>query len=211
MTNESEVRSDENVLDFVIQDAEYYYDAFKSVLDEKELVLHSKTLVTFVTLDFYNHDTETSQLAEGYRPLYNTQFSFKNRVDDFYVQFIQRNTMKMDIYISKNNAAVHLGRAEINLRELVEREVGVQDAAWRTPVVQKTVRIMGARGDQLIGNLRFKMRMRKPISEAARYFRERNEIENLKAFEGTTASRKKLITIQVVGCKDIQVKYGDVV
>jgi hypothetical protein len=41
--------------------------------------------VTFVTLDFYNHDTETSQLAEGYRPLYNTQFSFKNRVDDFYV------------------------------------------------------------------------------------------------------------------------------
>jgi len=56
--------------------------------------------------------------------------------------------------------------------------------AWRTPVVQKTVRIMGARGDQLIGNLRFKMRMRKPISEAARYFREKNEIENLKAFDG---------------------------
>ena len=214
VTNESDVKHDENVLDFVIQDAEYYYDAFKSVLDERELTLHSKTLVTFVTMDFYNHDTETSQLAEGYKPLYNTQFSFKNRVDDFYVQYLQRNTLKMDVYISKNNAAVHLGRAEINLREMVEREVAVHDAAWRTPVVQKTVRVMGVRGDQMIGNIKFKMRMRKPISEAARYFRERSEIENMKAFDASGAganSRKKLITIQVVGCKDLSVKYGDVV
>jgi hypothetical protein len=120
----------------------------------------------------------------------------------------------MDVYISKNNAAVHLGRAEINLREMVEREVAVHDAAWRTPVVQKTVRVMGVRGDQMIGNIKFKMRMRKPISEAARYFRERSEIENLKAFDASGAganSRKKLITIQVVGCKDLSVKYGDVV
>jgi len=86
------------------------------------LALHQKTLVTFVTIDFYNHDTETSQLAEGYRPLYNTQFSFKNRIDDFYVQFIQKHTMKVDVYISKNNAAIHLGHAEIFLRELIERE-----------------------------------------------------------------------------------------
>jgi hypothetical protein len=85
MTNESELRKDENVLDFVLQDAEYYYDAFKQVLDEKELLLHQNSLITFVTADFYNHDTETSQISEGYRPLYNTQFSFKNRIDDFYV------------------------------------------------------------------------------------------------------------------------------
>jgi First C2 domain of RPGR-interacting protein 1 len=128
---------------------------------------------------------------------------------------MQRNTLKVDIYISKNNAAVHLGHAEINLRELIERETAVHDAAWRTPVVQKTVRVFGANKgvDQMIGNLRFKMRMRKPISEAARYFREKNEIENLKTLEGTTssASRKKLVTIQVVACKDLSVKYGDVV
>ena len=75
-----------------------------------------------MTVDFYNHDTETSQLSEGYRPLYNTQFSFKNRVDDFYVQCLQRNSMKLDVYLSKNNAAVLIGRAEVLLRELIERE-----------------------------------------------------------------------------------------
>ena len=125
MTNESEVRTDENVLDFVVQDAEYYFEAFRQVLDERELMLHQKTLITFATIDFYNHDTETSQIAEGFRPLYNTQFSFKNKVDDFYVQYLQKNSMKIDIYISKNNAAIHLGHAEIHLRELVERETAM--------------------------------------------------------------------------------------
>ena len=85
MTNESDIRTDENVLDFVIQDAEYYYDAFKQVLDAREMTLHQKTLITFATIDFYNHNTETSQIAEGYKPIYNTQFSFKNKIDDFYV------------------------------------------------------------------------------------------------------------------------------
>lgn len=135
VTNESEIKPDENVLDLVVQDAEFYFDSFKTVMDDKELLLHQKTLVTFITVDFYNHDTETSQLAEGYRPLYNTQFAFKNRVDDFYVQHLQRHSVKLDIYISKNNAAVHLGYAELLLRELVERETAVQDASYKTPVV----------------------------------------------------------------------------
>ena len=63
-----------------------------------------------------------------------------------------------------------------------------------------------------LGSLRFKIRMRKPVSEAIRYFREKNEIENMKAFEtgrvgdGSSVgmhSRKKLITVQIVGCKDL--------
>lgn len=75
---------------------------------------------------------------------------------------------------------------------------------------------MGA--EQPIGSLKFKMRMRKPVSEAVRYFRDKNEIENMKAMElgrpGDASlgisSRKKQITVQIVGCKDLVVKYGDV-
>lgn len=60
-TGESEIRNDENVLDLVIQDAEFYYDAFKQVFGGGDLLQQTqKTLVTFVTVDFYNHDTETS-------------------------------------------------------------------------------------------------------------------------------------------------------
>ena len=204
MTNESEVRTDENVMDFVVMDGEYVWDGIKQVMDEREL--HSKTLITFVTVDFYNHDTETSQMAEGFRPLYNTQFSFKNKVDDFYVHFLQKSTLKMDVYISKNNAAVHIGSAEVFLREVVEREVAGDP---RPPVIQKTVRVMSVAGNVPIGSLRFKMRMRRPISEAVRYFREKNEIANVKSVTDA-GSRRKLITVQVVAGKDLKVKYGQI-
>lgn len=181
VTNETEIRTDENVLDFVIKDAEYYFDAFKYVLDERELMMHQKTLITFVTCDFYNHDTETSQIAEGFQPLYNTQFSFKNKVDDFYVQYLQKQHLKLDIYISKNNSAIHLGHAEIALREIIEREHAVQEASGKTPIIERSVRIIGAKTDQFIGALRFKMRMRRPIQEAIRYYRQLNEIATLRA------------------------------
>jgi len=72
-------------------------------------------------------------MAEGLRPNYQTQFSFKNRIDDFYVTFLQKQTLKMDLYISMNNSAVHLGRSEILLKDLIEREVVHVDS--KTPLI----------------------------------------------------------------------------
>jgi hypothetical protein len=68
-----------------------------------------------VTVDFYNHGTETTAMAEGVHAEYQTQFSFKNKVDDFYVQFLNRQMLKMDVYMQLDNKAIHLGRAELPL------------------------------------------------------------------------------------------------
>jgi hypothetical protein len=72
-------------------------------------------------------------MAEGLRPNYQTQFSFKNRIDDFYVTFLQKQSLKMDLYMSMNNSAVHLGRCEILLKDLIEREVIHVDS--KTPLI----------------------------------------------------------------------------
>ena len=57
-----------------------------------------------------------------------------------------------------------------------------------------------------IGVLKFKMRLRKPITEAMRFYRERNEIENMtKAIavnpSGMLRAQKKLVTINILGAK----------
>ena len=41
----------------------------------------------------------------------------------------------MDVYLSRNNAAVHLGRCEVLLKELIESEVSGQDMNMKTPVI----------------------------------------------------------------------------
>ena len=58
------------------------------------------------------------------------------------------------------------------------------------------------------------MRLRKPIQEAMRFYRETTEINNmtkniaLNPQMGTVRPVKKLITITVVGCQNLQIKYA---
>ena len=57
------------------------------------------------------------------------------------------------------------------------------------------------------------MRLRKPIHESMRYFREKNEIANMtKATQmnlGTLQPPKRLVTIQIVGAHNLQMKYAE--
>jgi hypothetical protein len=73
MSNESEIKADENILDFKIEDAEFYTDNFSQVSalgqNAYSATTH-KSFITLVTCDFYNHGTETSQMADGVRPNY---------------------------------------------------------------------------------------------------------------------------------------------
>lgn len=74
-------------------------------------------------------------MSEGLRANYQTQFSFVNKVDSFYVNFLQRQSLKLDVYVSKNNAAVQVGRAEILLKELIESEQAAMNVNLKTPVI----------------------------------------------------------------------------
>lgn len=59
------------------------------------------------------------------------------------------------------------------------------------------------------------MRLRKPITEAMRFYRERTEIENMtKAIAtnpmGNLRANKKLVTINILGAKQLKVPYSNV-
>lgn len=94
-------------MDFKIEDADFDKTAISGIssvqMTAEEI---EKQFITVVTVDFYNHNTETTQMSQGLRANYQTQFSFVNKVDNFYVNFLQKNSLKLDVYVSKNNAAV---------------------------------------------------------------------------------------------------------
>ena len=141
-THESEVAMDENILDFKVEDAEFDAQAIAALPSVQMSVEEiERQFITVVTVDFYNHSTETTQMSEGMRANYQTQFSFINKVDSFYVTFLQKNSLKMDVYVSKNNAAVQVGRAEILLKELIESEIQSENIHSKTPVIQRWARL----------------------------------------------------------------------
>ena len=116
-------------------------------------------------------------MSEGLRANYQTQFAFVNKVDSFYVNFLKKNSLKLDVYVSKNNAAVQVGRAEVLLKELIESEIVSASLNSKTPVVQRWARVYpvafpanhagstGVINDQMrpLGTIKYKMRFRKPI------------------------------------------------
>lgn len=50
----------------------------------------AKKLITFLTVDFYNHNTENSKLGTGVSYNVNTQFSFKITEDSFFMNFLEK-------------------------------------------------------------------------------------------------------------------------
>jgi len=95
------------------------------------------------------------------------------------VAYLQKQPLKMDIYISRNNAAVHMGHCEIMLRDLIEREA--THISSKTPLIQKFENVFatGVNGKVIIGTIKYKMRLRKPIKESMRYYQEKQEIQNM--------------------------------
>lgn len=69
-TDESDILPQENVLDLIINTANFDKARLSQLLGNKELL--PGAVSTFITVDFYNHDTRNSDLAQGFEPNYST-------------------------------------------------------------------------------------------------------------------------------------------
>ncbi len=81
------------------------------------------------------------------------------------------------------------------MKELIESEVVTESINAKTPVIQKWARVFpisfpanksaaGVMNEAMrpLGVIKFKMRLRKPIQQAMRFYREMNEIKNVEKF-----------------------------
>jgi len=182
-----------------------------------------KELMTLVSVDFYDHDTKTSQLTSGFRPQYKSQISFRSEMNSFYIEYLSKNKMKLEIYSAESGKkALLLGSCDVLLSELVYGERFVADSIAQKPaVIEKLLNIVPSPGlagsrssqnsDASLGTLRIKMRMRKPIQDAMRFHRDMTDVKNTtRAATGKVdPSAKQLVTIQVAQCKNLSVPYGD--
>ena len=89
MTDETELLSTENLLDLRVSSVTFDRAGLSQILSGTDL--NSNMLQTFLAVDFYNHDTKSTDLCPGLEPIFNTLFSFKNHVDDFYVKYLEKD------------------------------------------------------------------------------------------------------------------------
>lgn len=82
---------------------------------------------TFVSVDFYNHDSKTTDQADGFDVSYNTLFTFRNIVDDFYLKHLDHEHITIDVFALplsqsgyKPNGVIKIGTAKLPLVKVLE-------------------------------------------------------------------------------------------
>ena len=153
-----------------------------------------KKLLSFLTVDFYNHDTLHSSIAEGLDSNFNFQVGYKVISDDFFIKHLETGFIKFEIYCSEGMDALKLGECSISLRDLLNKN----KVSGVSGVVKSTVSINSDRGD-IVGIVNFKMRMRLPISETVKWLREKQElgIVEEEAYDVAIPSRKRRLVVIV--------------
>jgi len=178
-----EFKDNENYFDLRVVEADFQQELIESFMKAYggEHAAR-KDFSTVVMVNFYDHDTKTTEMCQGYRPKYHSQISFKNKIDSFYIQYLSKNRVKLLIYLAEGGKnAVQLGTCETLLSDLVYRENIMSDGLGQKPaVVEKWLNIIPVSGfaagsgskpsSSSLGSLRIKMRLRRPIREAVRYY-----------------------------------------
>jgi hypothetical protein len=148
-SDESEGTVDDNCLDLRIVEANLNQETIENFLVSNASGRRGGQIDTLVSVDFYDHKLQTTQLASGYRPQYRSQISFKNKMDSYYISQIQKEKVKLEVYMNVpgGRGTVKLGACETLLSELVHKESLVADmVAQKTSVVEKNLFIIADSG-----------------------------------------------------------------
>ena len=81
-----------------------------------------------MTVDFFNHDTKYTDVAHTFQPKFDTIFSFKNNVDDFYLKYLTTDSILVEVFAimgGENNKSDKIGEAKLPLTDILERNTGV--------------------------------------------------------------------------------------
>jgi len=194
----------DNITEFSVNETETEFGMNENALDiwigkgflekglEKELGFPISGLMSFVAVDFYLHETQTSNLNNGMNPMYNLQLTFKVNVDEHFIHYLEGDNIKIDLYYISNNLQFVLGHGKIPLSQLLENEENLKQDLINTQmskiggkittgtisrVTQNVMSIFYAKDPNIsIGKIHYKMRMRQPILEAIKWYREKDKV-----------------------------------
>lgn len=94
------------------------------------------------------------------------------------------------------------------LRDIVEEEYNVGDTS-KSMTVNSMVDVMSYQNEDIrIGQIKFKMRMRKKIDIALKWFQENNAIKG-RDRDGEEKTSKRVVNVSIVECRDLVSKQGD--
>jgi protein fantom len=110
---EVELTINENALDVYFGECIYEDDL------EEKIGYNIDDMLSFFSVDFYMHETQTSDILSGKNPMFNFQILFKVDVNEGLLSYLKNEYMTIQVYSLRDEVQIILGEGKIGLNDLL--------------------------------------------------------------------------------------------
>lgn len=98
-------------------------------------------------------------------------------VDDFYIKYLETKAIKLEVFVTKSTKAEPLGFIYVPLNDLIISESKLTSGS-KSSIIHNVAYVVSAKDpSKKIGQLRYKIWMRKTLAEALWWFKEKKDLE----------------------------------
>ncbi|XP_050778480.1 protein fantom isoform X5 [Gopherus flavomarginatus] len=122
--------------------------------------------VTFCTYAFYDFELQTTPVVRGLNPSYNFTSQYLVRVDDFFLQYIQKSTITLEVHRALGTDYETAAACQLRFHEILENNGRIYSTA-----------ILVGTGGHIpnYGTVDYWVRLRVPMDQAIRLYKERSK------------------------------------
>ncbi|KAM7146870.1 protein fantom isoform 2-T2 [Macrochelys suwanniensis] len=121
---------------------------------------------TFCTYAFYDFELQTTPVVRGLNPSYNFTSQYLVRVDDFFLQYIQKSTITLEVHRAFGTDYETAAVCQLRFHEILENNGRIYSTA-----------ILVGTGGHIpnYGTVDYWVRLRVPMDQAIRLYKERSK------------------------------------
>lgn len=124
---------------------------------------------TFCTVEFFEHELQTTPIVKGARPDYNFTSQYVIRVDDFFLHYLQKETATIELHQTLGSDYETRAACQLSFRDLIDKQ---------TSRVHGSARLICVNSSHVglaFGNVEYWARLIVPVDEAFRLYKEKTK------------------------------------
>ncbi|TPX67754.1 hypothetical protein SpCBS45565_g03544 [Spizellomyces sp. 'palustris'] len=168
-----------------------------------------ESFASFIYYDFYDFETQVTPIGIGLMPHYNLTSRYKVFVDDFFLMYLQSHPMILHLCRSDGLDYVEVATCAVIFKDLTDPH--------RTDRLQYYGQLVSTHDNKtVIGSINYSLRVRVPMIQAIRSFKERTIALNLLTVGDKDASGKRFthradmndLVVRIASCSGLTAPPG---
>ncbi|XP_040184669.1 protein fantom isoform X2 [Rana temporaria] len=134
---------------------------FSPVVDN---IFEDQEPATFCTYAFYDFELQTTPIVRGLQPLYEFTSQYLVQVDDFFLQYIQKNTVRLEVHLAIGTEFKTIAVCQLKFQDILEKNGQIFSSST----------LIGINNDiNNYGTLEYWCKLKVPMEQAIRLYKER--------------------------------------